>query len=479
MRAMGIISSLALTGALLGVSVAPVQAATDRPGTAHPSAQSLDDTAVPVPLSQFMGVLTSPARGSTIVHVNGDLTLDPESCQRSPVNGWRPYRTYAGFVPVGAPTTWQASRPSVHNVVMATTNFIDTYADLAAGTYELRAWAVYADPGDHVFRDCGRLTDQVVTVVDRVSTTRGAMADDSVIITGARTVISFTERITWTDGVVTERVPDRVPGLSLQVRALGTAPWRTEAMIHAPGDSGDSTRRTVRPTESVEYRFLEYGEPSRSVTVTVAQPTMGRIVSETSMSDTLVMMGATVAISATLQTQYTDGVWRPSPIDTSFEVQFLPQGAPEWIRLYRKNTDDIGVARLRFPVDGAGRYRITSGGGVGASVAVAIAQPTSEVAIESPDLPTRVAPGMPVDLSVPVEIRYSDGIYRPAPDGTAYRVQFAPSGPRSAQRWSTVARGKVRGGVVKATIRPRVTGYWRVTMAGASSSAVLVRVRGR
>lgn len=479
MRAIGIISSMALASAMLGAGVAPASAAPVDSGAAYVHPVFDDDTAVPMPVSQFTGVLLAPERGSRAVHVNGDVTLDPGSCARSPVNGWRPYRTFAGFLSVGAPRSWKVERPWVHNVVLPATNFIDRHVELPAGTYEFRAWAVYADPGDHVYRDCGRLTDQLVTVVDRVSTMRGATADDSVIIPGQSTVISFTERITWTDGVITEQIPDEVAGLGLQVRALGTAAWGTESMIHAPGDRGDSTRRTVRPLESVEYRFLEYDQPSRTVTVTVAQPTMGRIVSAESMSDTEVMMGATVEISAALQTQYTDGVWRPSPVGTSFEVQFLPEGAPEWVRLYRDATEDLGLARLLFPVDGAGRYRITSGGGVGASIAVAITQPTSRVAIEPPDLPTQVSPGLPIDLSVPIEIQYSDGIYRPAPDGTAYRVQFAASGPRAAARWTTVVRGKVRDGVAAATIRPKKTGYWRVTMASAASSAVLVRVRAR
>ena len=189
------------------------------------------------------------------------------------------------------------------------------------------------------------------------------------------------------------------------------------------------------------------------------------------------MLGATIEISAQLQTQYTDSVWRPSPVGTAFEVHYLPEGGAEWIRLYRDTTDDVGLARLRLPVEGAGRYRIASGGGVGASTQLIIAQPTSQVAIEAPDLPVQVALGTPIDLSTPVEIQYSDGIYRPAPDGTTYRVQFAASGPRAALRWRTVVRGKVADGKITTRIKPRATGYWRITVAGTPSAATLVRVR--
>jgi hypothetical protein len=277
---------------------------------------------------------------------------------------------------------------------------------------------------------------------------------------------------------VTERVPVEVPGLTLQSRTLGTAPW-TEASASVPvvGGIEQGAKRVVAPTESTEYRFLQYADPSRTIVVTVAQPTLGRSVSAASLSDTEVMLGATIEISAQLQTQYTDSVWRPSPIGTPFEVQLLPDGGTEWIRLYRDTTDDVGVARLRIPVDGPGRYRITSGGGVGASTQLIITQPTSQVAIEAPDLPVQVAPGTPIDLSAPVEIQYSDGIYRPAPDGTAYRVQFAASGPRAAMRWRTVVRGTITDGQITTRIKPRATGYWRITVAGTPSAATLVRVR--
>ena len=112
-----------------------------------------------------------------------------------------------------------------------------------------------------------------------------------------------------------------------------------------------------------------------------------------------------------------------------------------------------------------------------ASTQLIIAQPTSQVAIEAPDLPVQVALGTPIDLSTPVEIQYSDGIYRPAPDGTTYRVQFAASGPRAALRWRTVVRGKVADGKITTRIKPRATGYWRITVAGTPSAATLVRVR--
>lgn len=470
--------AMTVRSGLIGRAILGTAIAVALLGAASPMAQATDDGSTPPgQLSSFSGQLTSPARGTKTVHVNGDITLDPASCPRSPANGSMPYRTYAGLARVDDPDTWVIPRPWVFNIIYASVHFIDEYPTVEPGLYQLRAWGVYADPSGDVFRDCGALSGDVVSVVDRLTTDRGAATDDSIIVLGKRTVISFTEHITWTDGVVTDLVPRTAPGLTLQVRQLGTAAWATESTIYAPDDRGDSTRRTVAPTSSVEYRFLQNGAPSRSVTVTVAQPTMGRIVADASLSDTEVMMGSTVEISAALQTQYTDSVWRPSPVGTAFEVQVLPDGATEWIRLYRNETEDPGVARLRFPVDGAGRYRITSGGGIGASLPLSITQPTSQVAIEAPDLPTAVSPGLPIDLAAPIEVQYSDGIYRPAPDGTSYAVQFSAVGTRAAQRWVTVYRGTTRRGVAAHTIRPTRTGYWRVSLAGATSSAVLVRVR--
>lgn len=473
---------IALVGAgpVVASPVAAAEGAAAQVRSSDDTTVSTDDTSVPIaPLSSFVGSITTPARGETTVHVNGDLVLTPESCPRSPINGWKPYRVFAGFLPIGTTSPWTTEYPSFNNITTYPIHaFIDRHIELSAGTYQVYSWALYAEPGGTPARLCSRLSDHVVTIVEAVSTQRGIAADDSLVVLGQRTTLTFVERITWTDGVVTERVPLEVPGLTLQGRILGTAPWsEVNASVPVVGGIEQGAKRIVAPTESTEYRFLQYADPSRSVVVTVAQPTLGRIVSAASLSDTEVMLGATIEISAQLQTQYTDSVWRPSPVGTAFEVQLLPNGGTEWIRLYRDTTDDVGIARLRIPVDGPGRYRITSGGGVGASTQLIITQPTSQVAIEAPDLPVQVSPGTPIDLSAPVEIQYSDGIYRPAPDGTAYRVQFAVSGPRSAMRWRTVVRGTISDGQITTRIKPKRTGYWRITVAGNASSATLVRVR--
>ena len=472
--------TLVCAGPVIASPVAAAEGAAAQVRSTDDTTATVDDTSVPAaPLSSFAGSISTPTRGDTTVHVNGDLVLTPESCPRSPINGWKPYRVFAGFLPAGITSPWTTEYPSFGNIATLPTHaFVDRHIDLSAGTYHVYSWALYAEPGGTPARLCERLSDHVVTIVEAVSTQRGITADDSLVVLGQRTTLTFVERVTWSDGVVTERVPIEVPGLSLQARTLGTAPWsEASASVPVVGGIEQGAKRIVAPTESTEYRFLQYSEPSRSIVVTVAQPTLGRIVSAASLSDTEVMLGATIEISADLQTQYTDSVWRPSPVGTAFEVQLLPEGGSEWIRLYRDTTDDVGVARLRIPVDGPGRYRITSGGGVGASTQLTVIQPTSEVAIESPDLPRQVAPGTPIDLSTPVEIQYSDGIYRPAPDGTAYRVQFAASGPRAALRWRTVTRGEVTDGQIATRIKPTRTGYWRISVAGNRSSATLVRVR--
>ena len=478
--ALALATALVGAGPVIASPVAAAEGAAAQVRSTDDTTVSMDDTGVPAaPLSSFVGSITTPARGETTVYVNGDLVLTPESCPRSPINGWKPYRVFAGFLPVGTTSPWTTQYPYFGNISTVPTNaFIDSHIELTAGTYQVFSWGYYAEPGGTPARLCERLSDHVVTIVEPLSTQRGISADDSLVILGERTTLTFVERVTWTDGVVTERVPVEVPGLTLQSRTLGTAPWsEASASVPVVGGIEQGAKRVVAPTESTEYRFLQYADPSRTIVVTVAQPTLGRSVSAASLSDTEVMLGATIEISAQLQTQYTDSVWRPSPIGTPFEVQLLPDGGTEWIRLYRDTTDDVGVARLRIPVDGPGRYRITSGGGVGASTQLIITQPTSQVAIEAPDLPVQVAPGTPIDLSAPVEIQYSDGIYRPAPDGTAYRVQFAASGPRAAMRWRTVVRGTITDGQITTRIKPRATGYWRITVAGTPSAATLVRVR--
>jgi len=477
---MGRLSNLALGALLLALiaSPAPVWATDDTTVLVDDTTVSDPPPIAPVePASRFLGTVATPARGQTTVHVVGDMVLDPQSCERSPVNGWLPFRTFAGFLPVGSPSLWREERPIVHNVVYATTNYLDRYAELPAGTYRLHAWAGYSDPGDQVFRDCGPLSDQIVTIVDRVSTQLGIAADDTELVLGEHSFVSFVERVTWTDGAVTQSTPAEAGNLSLQSRLLGTSEWTTDSVVYVPWESGHGTRRVVMPGAPTEYRFLLGGVPSRSVVISVARPTLGRQVSAATLSDSESMMGASIEIRADLQTQYTDAQWRPSPEGTTYEVQFLPAGGEEWIRLYLATTVDVGGARLRFPVEGAGRYRIASGGGVGASATLSILQPTSTVAIEPPDVPTRVSPGTPVNLSSTVNIQYSDGLFRPAPDGTSFRVQFAASGPRSKLRWKTITRGKVRAGEISTRIRPRSTGYWRVVTAGSSTSAVLITVR--
>ena len=476
----GLALALVVAGPVIASPVAAAEGTAAQVRSTDDTTVTVDDTSLPVaPLSSFVGSISTPARGEKTVHINGDLVLTPASCPRSPLNGSRPYRVDAGFLPVGTSSPWTTRYPSFANIATVPTHaFVDSHMELTAGTYQVYAWGYYSEPGGTPSRLCERLSDHVVTIVDAVSTQRGIAADDTLVVLGQRTTLTFAERITWSDGAVTERVPLEVPGLALQGRTLGTAPWvPVTSSVPVSGGIEQGGKRVVAPTESTEFRFLQYSEPSRSIVVTVAQPTLGRIVSAATLSDTEVMLGATIEISAQLQTQYTDSVWRPSPVGTAFEVHYLPEGGAEWIRLYRDTTDDVGLARLRLPVEGAGRYRIASGGGVGASTQLIIAQPTSQVAIEAPDLPVQVAPGTPIDLSTPVEIQYSDGIYRPAPDGTTYRVQFAASGPRAALRWRTVVRGKVADGKITTRIKPRATGYWRITVAGTPSAATLVRVR--
>ena len=205
----GLALALVLAGPVIASPVAAAQGTAAQVRSTDDTTVTVDDTSLPVaPLSSFVGSISTPARGEKTVHINGDLVLTPASCPRSPLNGSRPYRVDAGFLPVGTSSPWTTRYPSFANIATVPTHaFVDSHMELTAGTYQVYAWGYYSEPGGTPSRLCERLSDHVVTIVDAVSTQRGIAADDTLVVLGQRTTLTFVERISWSDGAVTERVP--------------------------------------------------------------------------------------------------------------------------------------------------------------------------------------------------------------------------------------------------------------------------------
>jgi hypothetical protein len=141
--------TLVCAGPVIASPVAAAEGAAAQVRSTDDTTATVDDTSVPAaPLSSFAGSISTPTRGDTTVHVNGDLVLTPDSCPRSPINGWKPYRVFAGFLPAGITSPWTTEYPSFGNIATLPTNaFVDRHIDHSAGTYHVYSWALYAEPG--------------------------------------------------------------------------------------------------------------------------------------------------------------------------------------------------------------------------------------------------------------------------------------------------------------------------------------------
>jgi hypothetical protein len=145
------------------------------------------------------------------------------------------------------------------------------------------------------------------------------------------------------------------------------------------------------------------------------------------------------------------------------------------------------VVSVRWPMLGSGRFRIVAGAATSESVAVTEVKPTSVVAADPLNLPSEVFPGDPVDISVGVDVQFSDGVYRDAPDGTPFAVEFAESFDpdaagqvvsRSGLTWKTQATGVTKGGKADAQVSPKTSGFWRIAFGQNRTSPVFVEVVG-
>lgn len=299
----------------------------------------------------------------------------------------------------------------------------------------------------------------------------------SELVLGESVDVSVVTKVLWTDGVTTDDTP--TGNFRLQFRATGTAAWETVG-------SG-AARISVKPRGPGDYRFLVGDQTTPSAYVNVIRPTTAFRISDWAANAASAFAGNTLIFTALVDNQYDDGNWRPVVVGTPFEVQFLAEGAGSWQRVVRDTVKIAGRAEVRWPMATSGRFRLVVGGAISNAIPITLIVPTSVVALDVLDLPVEVEPGEPVDISVGVEIQYSDGEFRSAPDGTEYEIEFAEAeepitrgvpAPRADLTWETVARGKTLNGQANSSVRPEVSGYWRVSVGRAVTEPVYVAVPG-
>jgi hypothetical protein len=258
---------------------------------------------------------------------------------------------------------------------------------------------------------------------------------------------------------------------------VGSAAWTSIGVLNS----------TVAVTTPGDFRVVFGTEVSESCYINVIRPTSANRVSGVSVSPSSAVANVPLVFSGVLETQYDDEVWRPAPVGTAYELQFLADGGSGWSRLASERVTQAGVVSVRWPMLGSGRFRIVAGAATSESVAVTEVKPTSVVAADPLNLPSEVFPGDPVDISVGVDVQFSDGVYRDAPDGTPFAVEFAESfdpnavaatAPRSALVWKTLATGKTEGGKADAQVSPRTSGFWRMAFGQNRTSPVYVEVVG-
>ena len=295
------------------------------------------------------------------------------------------------------------------------------------------------------------------------------------VVVGESVVIRAVKEVTWSDGVVTDDTP--TGSFSLQFRPTGSAMWESLG-------SG-SASRSIAPKAPGDYRYLVSNQVTSQVFVNVIRPTTAFRVASWSSSAQSAFPNATLVLSGQVENQFDDGTWRAAPVGTKYELQVLASGATSWQRLVRDSVKVAGQVEIRWPMTLGGKYRLVVGEAIGPSLDIELIEPTSVVSLDALSLPTEVAPGEPVDISSEVQVQYSDGVYRPAPDGTEYAVEFAPSEkpvtslvslPARSLTWTVVAKGATVNGQIADEITPTKSGYWRVRVGTSIGEPVFVAV---
>ena len=426
-------------------------------------------------VSRFEGLVESPARGEAIAVVQGDFTVDPNDCPDrigsldKPKLVKRPY--YLGLF--GGDGKFIRGVASLDD---AGTIYVDERLSLDPGVYTLQLATWYEltgswDTGE--IKACVPLTPKTISVVKQTALTGQTVTSSSKLYAGEKFRLSLEHVISWSDGVTTTQpAPALRYHYKLQDRPLGTSAWATTDM---DGPSIEVVADTPR-----EFRILDGQQVSKPVTVDVIRPTSAREIADVTLSPTAAIAGATLTLTGVLRSQYTDQTWRPSPAGTTYEVQFLPQSADSWLRLYESTIEEPGEISIQFPMTGTGRYRLASSDGVSASVEVVAIIPTSVVAVEPLTLPTTVAAGAPVNISSTATVEYSDGIYRPVVPGTTFVVEFQPATTQRAKKpkWQVVRTAAVvKPGQLVVRVKAKQSGFWRMKVGTVATTPVFMRVR--
>ncbi|MGB8021170.1 MAG: hypothetical protein WCF04_08085, partial [Candidatus Nanopelagicales bacterium] len=126
---------------------------------------------------------------------------------------------------------------------------------------------------------------------------------------------------------------------------------------------------------------------------------------------------------------------------------------------------------------------------VGAASRLVVGQPWSPPGAKAPSgvtatskrrlkraqaFPEPVRAGAAVKVVAQVSARYSDRLWRAAPDGLAFELQFKASGTR---RYRTVSTGVTASGRATASARAVKSGRWRIKIGKRASASDQVRVR--
>lgn len=441
--------------------------------------------------SAFQGTIYVPDRGGENVVIRGDLTFDPDDCP-TVVDGFQVGSIYHHDITIGLIPVTPGEQITVKGAEFSDggygsppvgVSWTDTnYYGVSPGQYRLgivgRYWSITGGgDAEPVWMSCRVLSQQVISIVEKVSTTLTSKASPARVLLGESVRLSVEETTLWSDGVTTTvpASPYAYGGYALQHRLIGSTEWTTTY------NSGTMTTDT--PLASTEYRFLQENRLSTPVTVEVIAPTGAVRFGSPTVSPSDVIRGALLVITASAETLYTDGQWRPSPQGTAFGLQFLAEGTSQWLTVGGDVTSRAGVVSAQTTASDSGMYRLVTGEAISAGVMVPVIQPVGVNSFSEPHVPASLKRGGRLRLEADVTSSYTDGVTRPSPPGTSFSVEFASAKragvKKSKLRWTTVRTAEVMStGVALTVMRVATSGFWRLRVDNtAQTKARFVKVR--
>lgn len=481
LRAVAAVSCFTLVlGASVAATAGPASASLSGLATSAGASLRADAAAT---TSRFVGTIYKPDRGDSTAVIRGDLYLEgadcPETVGEYELLGWQdtnwwddeggPYY-YVGLMG----SRWIYSIPVT---APAHTYFNKEINDLPADNYTFAFFAKYkrVQTDEKRYIRCTPLSTDVVSVVEVVGKTSLTEASSKSISVGESVTLSLKIGTQWSDGVVTYEQAPSGGTYSLQSRVLGTMEWK-------PSGSG-RTVFTVSLSEPTEFRFLVGNVPTDPVAVDVVRPTGSRRLANVSVNPPSAIAGALLTLTADSSTQFTDSSWKPSPVGTPFEVQFLARGATAWNTVHTGVMSRSGSIIVQFPMSITGQYRISSGTAVSDVVGVSEIEQTSAISFSDFSVPRSTKAGKRISVSVNASVEYTDGAIRPLPISNFFSIQFAESSsPRPANSlvWRRIEWGQpTQPGLLTAQVRLSRSGFIRLELGvgGKSTQPVFVRVK--